>query len=376
MKKKENDFISLATILEKATTSNEITLPTVQRGFVWKPYQIENLWDSLLRGYPVGSFVLSNKINSENQYELLDGQQRASAICLGFYNPLLENRNPEIFKTSNENIMIFIDLMKPDFDNDNRKYFFRVITKSHPWGYNRQENQKVLESNDRNDAMRAYKIENNDYFNKPLKGFWPYDSYKPIPFGLFMNAKNKEDVKKLIQDWKKYLKVEIRVKANEVNTECYSENEIYDDVQKMLKEQSIPRLFLDTSHLYLNEKTKSTEPYRKNKSEETNDTNNEQNNDNEQRKIEDRNISEVENLFIRLNSGGTPLRGEELNYSILKAHILPDLQIKIEDSCKGIFYPARFITIAFRLFNNINVNNNTNDKDSIRMTLSLSNFNE
>jgi len=25
---------------------------------------------------------------------------------------------------------------------------------------------------------------------------------------------------------------------------------------------------------------------------------------------------EIENLFIRLNSGGTPLRGEELNYSV------------------------------------------------------------
>jgi len=34
-------------------------LPKVQRGFVWKPNQIEVFWDSLLRGYPVGAFVLS-----------------------------------------------------------------------------------------------------------------------------------------------------------------------------------------------------------------------------------------------------------------------------------------------------------------------------
>ena len=33
-----------------------VELPSIQRGFVWKPKQIEDLWDSILRGYPIGSF--------------------------------------------------------------------------------------------------------------------------------------------------------------------------------------------------------------------------------------------------------------------------------------------------------------------------------
>ena len=88
-------------------------------------------------------------------------------------------------------------------------------------------------------------------------------------------------------------------------------------------------------------------------------------------KIEDRNISEVENLFIRLNSGGTPLKGEELNYSILKAHISIELQRKIEENCKGLFYPARFITIVFRLYNNIpkKSKNVIAERDSINMKI-------
>jgi uncharacterized protein with ParB-like and HNH nuclease domain len=49
-------------------------LPTVQRGFVWRPYQIENFWDSLLLGYPAGAFVFAKK---EGKLDLLDGQQRA-----------------------------------------------------------------------------------------------------------------------------------------------------------------------------------------------------------------------------------------------------------------------------------------------------------
>lgn len=36
-------------------------LPTIQRGFVWKPYQIENLWDSLARNFPIGAFIVDDK---------------------------------------------------------------------------------------------------------------------------------------------------------------------------------------------------------------------------------------------------------------------------------------------------------------------------
>ena len=34
-------------------------LPSLQRGAVWRPNQIELLWDSILRGFPIGSLVVS-----------------------------------------------------------------------------------------------------------------------------------------------------------------------------------------------------------------------------------------------------------------------------------------------------------------------------
>lgn len=37
--------------------SHDYVLPAIQREFVWSPEQIEKLFDSLLRGYPVGSFL-------------------------------------------------------------------------------------------------------------------------------------------------------------------------------------------------------------------------------------------------------------------------------------------------------------------------------
>lgn len=378
-----NKILTLNEVVKNATNKT-ISLPTVQRGFVWKPYQIENLWDSLLRGYPVGSFVLSKKINSEKEFELLDGQQRASAICLGFYNPLNESAfaNHEIFKTSNDNIMIFIDLLKPSSENDNRKYLFRVITKSHPWGYRKQENQKILESKDRNAAMGFYRIENNEYFNTPLKHFWPFDSYEPIPIGLFINAAvNKlslADLEKEIRDWRKELRINEGVKLKAKNGEnilCYTIEEIYNDVQKMLKKQEIPLLHLDASHLYLTDQNNAIEIQHTNTNDNDDEKQNKENEKSEQEKIEDRNISEVENLFIRLNSGGTPLRGEELNYSVLKAHITdPELLKNIEKKSKGLFYPARFITIAFRLFNNRSTKNSVNEADSISMNIKPKQF--
>ena len=65
------DTFSLQEIANWQLNTNEslVQLPSVQRGFVWKPKQIEDLWDSILRGYPIGSFMLSH---SGDKYDLMD----------------------------------------------------------------------------------------------------------------------------------------------------------------------------------------------------------------------------------------------------------------------------------------------------------------
>ena len=49
----------------------EISIPIIQRGFVWKPEQIAGLWDSLLRGFPIGSFMVQPKSQGSNDVELI-----------------------------------------------------------------------------------------------------------------------------------------------------------------------------------------------------------------------------------------------------------------------------------------------------------------
>ena len=37
--------------------SNQLILPAIQREYVWKPSQVVKVFDSVMRGYPVGSFL-------------------------------------------------------------------------------------------------------------------------------------------------------------------------------------------------------------------------------------------------------------------------------------------------------------------------------
>ena len=62
--------------------TSEVAIPPLQRGLVWKPNQVEMLWDSILRGFPIGSFMLSDA--DDGKFFLLDGQQRFNAISLGY----------------------------------------------------------------------------------------------------------------------------------------------------------------------------------------------------------------------------------------------------------------------------------------------------
>jgi hypothetical protein len=75
-----------------------ITMPPVQRSAVWRPKQVVDLWDSLMRGLPIGTFcIVSAKgprdvvdlRTDETQhfpgegFDLLDGQQRVRALLVG-----------------------------------------------------------------------------------------------------------------------------------------------------------------------------------------------------------------------------------------------------------------------------------------------------
>lgn len=54
---------------------NKIYLPAIQRKFVWKSNQIEKLFDSIMRGYPIGTFLFwdleENNVNKYTFYKFI-----------------------------------------------------------------------------------------------------------------------------------------------------------------------------------------------------------------------------------------------------------------------------------------------------------------
>ncbi len=106
------DTITIKEAIEKIDRKNYV-LPAIQREFVWSTFQIERLFDSLLRDYPISSFLFweveEQNINNYQFYEfirdyherdkrhneeanitgnrgiiaILDGQQRLTSLYIG-----------------------------------------------------------------------------------------------------------------------------------------------------------------------------------------------------------------------------------------------------------------------------------------------------
>ncbi len=141
---------------------HDLVLPAIQREFVWRPNQICRLFDSLMQGYPFGTFLYwrvapenSGKFkffdfvlnyHERNQPHcpqlpempnrgltaVLDGQQRLTALNIGFRGsmarklPRLWWNNPHAFPATK----LYLDLLwQPDEDDEaGLKYRFRFLT--------------------------------------------------------------------------------------------------------------------------------------------------------------------------------------------------------------------------------------------------------
>jgi hypothetical protein len=160
---------------------NFVALPMIQRGSVWKPRQIIMLWDSLLRGMPIGSLMLSrlHAVDKNNEAilvrrvgsakpepvpegggaALLDGQQRTLAMLLGWPNPITDQM---------QNRTLWVDFA----DKPGPEHLFRlhVTSTAHPYGYTKADPNAKLSLGERRKAKE---------FAQEGKQF-PWDSHFPI----------------------------------------------------------------------------------------------------------------------------------------------------------------------------------------------------
>ena len=145
--------------------SNKYVLPAIQREFVWKAEQIESLFDSLLRGYPIGTFlfwkVTPERIGDFQFYRfmdhyherdfrhnepynppphkdvtaILDGQQRLTALYIGI-NGWYANKLPRYWWNNDEGFPkqeLYINLKRPqpqDMETETNGFEVRFLRKA------------------------------------------------------------------------------------------------------------------------------------------------------------------------------------------------------------------------------------------------------
>lgn len=131
-----------------SSAEEHFSIPAVQRGLVWNPKQIADLWNSIIKGYPIG--VITVYTAPINALEMIDGQQRSNAIGIGFDTTSETKDQPTIWVTIKDGMPKFW-----------------ICTKRHPWGfkedcslYNAGEQYEYSQTlsgnspmNDRHDAL-------------------------------------------------------------------------------------------------------------------------------------------------------------------------------------------------------------------------------
>lgn len=172
-----------------------VALPLIQRGSVWKPKQIIDLWDSLLRGMPLGSLMYSpmpvgldvRKIGSTELVKtrsgsigLIDGQQRTLAMLLAW---------PKSGVTMDRRI--WVDFT--DTPGDENLFRLHVTTKNQPFGFQRSSPNAKLSLGERRKAREEFLNKNGDcesVFEKsaPFHSEYPLDLCELIELWINLDA--------------------------------------------------------------------------------------------------------------------------------------------------------------------------------------------
>lgn len=301
----------------------QISLPSLQRGFVWKASQIEGLWDSILRGYPIGA-LLMNKV-TDNKKELLDGQQRSTSVSIGYINPFETNQPAELFNIKKNIPSVWIDLKSLNDSIHGFKFGIRVLTRSHPWGYQLRDNKKRLSTTDINNALTFFRKntnnENQSFSDLDPNQINPWDAHMPVPIAVLLKSNNSS-----FQMWSNEVKEFISKSLSKVKTKHSGEGFVdYSNIDLKpfyeaiirAKQILIPEILIHQDVLKEEEKHQDKD-------------------------------SDDATLFVRLNSEGTKISGEELIYSLLKS-TFPEAKDLVEKINIKYIAPSKIVNLFARL---------------------------
>lgn len=225
-------------------------------------------------------------------------------------------------------------------ENDGRSYLFRVVTQAHPWGFSKtplNNKSKVLSAVKSREAMRVFRKVDGYEEKMPheldIRHVMPWDATAPIPVPLLIESiqKHKGNIEAVCNDLLESLKKSLlweNVLCSKVEHILTNPSEkftcLVNSLSNALENAEIPALIL-TQHIGATETG---------------------NNEADEKQA-------IYNLFKRINTGGTTLSREDINYSMLKS-VWPEARKVIEDDLLGdlklkLAQPARMVSIMTRL---------------------------
>ena len=313
----KNLSYTLWQIASWTSDESEVLIPALQRGLVWKPRQVELLWDSILRGFPIGSFMLSDIVNKEGsgKYYLMDGQQRYNAISIGF-NTVKAAR-----------AVLWIDLLPPSSKNSTRSFWIKATTPPHPWGYKNDDDANRLNTAEKRKALKEFNLKGNiynDHFS--LEETWPVEANLPIPLFCLLKAAEKTSdadtfVKEVFAEFNSTdfsYRFSFNEKIKHSNVALTYLRDVLFPAFNALKDYMITCNHLPKEVM----ETETTE--------------------------ESMAQTTLEVLFTRLNTGGTAISRDDLNYSAIKAY-WPSIKEVNDHLAEKYMSPSKLVMLAFRL---------------------------
>jgi hypothetical protein len=299
-----------------------VALPLIQRSSVWKPKQIIDLWDTLLRGMPLGSLMYGHMpvdmsavgLVDKNLIEtpksgtigLIDGQQRTLSMLIAWTKSgkQMDRR-------------IWVDFA----DTPTDEYLFRlhVTTKNQPFGFQKSAPFAKLSLGERNDARLKFCNKDKELSQRFLfKKAMPYHSNLPLDLRVLVECwRNLGSVKiawitevermleNLAQVQKDQITESLETHASKVEMKLAQAKkkipEFADALERLFKLQ-IPLLKVDPNFFEVRDNDLSDPP--------------------------------LAILFKRIGTGGTDLTNEDYVYSVIK-HRLPSAYKLVTDLHKA-----------------------------------------
>lgn len=211
------ESITIKKAMQNIVTSKYL-LPAIQRKYVWSTYQVERLFDSIMRGYPINSFMLweitddrirqdykfysfikdycqyfhetnpdaSPKLLGNDFFAVIDGQQRLASLYIGLDGTYRYKKPNKWWIDCEENMptrRLYLDLseqMTSDTD-DGMMYRFSFLSQEDLDRYEDNSNAnwfrvgKVLDFNDLTDVnsyLNEHGLASNRFAQDTLCKLW------------------------------------------------------------------------------------------------------------------------------------------------------------------------------------------------------------